>query len=111
MDNLDAAVRAHCARFNVAQQANEWGPFVATFAEDARMTFTNVPVGPLEGCAQILAAYETSPPDDTMELVGIEAVAERTARARFRWCAGAPGTMLVRFDPGGLVADLEITFG
>ena len=111
MDDLEARVRAHCERFNAAQRGNAWGAFVDTFAEDARMAFTNVPVGPFHGRAEILAAYEVSPPDDTMEIVGVEAVAERTARARFRWSAGAPGTMFLRFDAEGLVADLQITFG
>ena len=111
MEELDARVRAHCERFNAAQRGNEWAPFVETFAEDAHMAFTNLPIGPFEGRAAILAAYEIAPPDDTMEIVGIEAVAERTARARFRWSTGAPGTMFIRFNADGLVADLQITFG
>ena len=111
MDDLEARVRAHCERFNAAQRANEWAPFVETFTEDAHMDFTNVPVGPLEGRTEILAAYELSPPDDTMEIVGVDAVADRTARARFRWSTGAPGTMFIRFDARGQVADLQITFG
>jgi hypothetical protein len=110
MTDLDGAVREHCERFNEAQRGGDWAPFVATFAEDARMAFTNVPVGPYEGRAAIGAAYAERPPDDTMSIVAVEPVSVDTARVRFRWDAGGLGTMLVRFRDGE-VADMEITFG
>jgi RimJ/RimL family protein N-acetyltransferase len=108
-DHLDAAVRRHCERFNEAQRTGDWTRFVASFAEDARMAFTNVPVGPFVGRAAILAAYREQPPTDTMTLQAVEPVDADTALARFRWDHDGPGTMLLRFRDGELV-DLEITF-
>jgi RimJ/RimL family protein N-acetyltransferase len=108
-DYLDQAVRDHCELFNQAQRSGDWAPFVATFAEDARMAFTNVPVGPFVGRAAILAAYEQQPPTDTMTLEAVEPVDADTALARFRWDNDGPGTMLLRFRDGAL-ADLEIMF-
>jgi RimJ/RimL family protein N-acetyltransferase len=108
-DHLDEAVRRHCARFNEAQRTGDWAPFVAGFAGDARMAFTNVPVGPFVGRAAILAAYRAQPPTDTMTLQAVEPVDADTALARFRWDHDGPGTMLLRYRDGELV-DLEITF-
>jgi steroid delta-isomerase len=110
MTDLDGAVRQHCERFNEAQRSGDWAAFAATFADDARMAFTNVPVGPYDGRAAIAAAYDAQPPDDTMTVDAIEPVDADTARVRFHWDAGGAGTMLVRFRDGE-VADLEITFG
>jgi RimJ/RimL family protein N-acetyltransferase len=107
--DLDGAVRRHCERFNQAQRTGGWAPFVATFAADARMAFTNVPVGPFVGRAAILSAYTEQPPDDTLSLAVIEPVDAGTARARFRWDSGGSGTMLLRFR-GTELAHLEITF-
>ena len=109
MTDLDGAVRTHCERFNQAQRTGDWTPFVATFAEDARMAFTNVPVGPFVGRAAIASAYAERPPDDTLTVVAVEPVDPDIARVRFRWDSGGPGTMLLRFRGAELV-DLEITF-
>jgi hypothetical protein len=43
------AARRHVARFNRAVQTGSWPQFASSFAADARMTFTNVPVGPFTG--------------------------------------------------------------
>src|SRR6266536_5655977 len=109
MTDLDSAVEAHCALFNESVHTGDWKPFVATFADDARMAFTNVPVGPYVGRDQIAAAYAESPPDDTMTIEYVEPVDTDTARVGFTWDAGGPGTMVVRWRDGE-VADLEITF-
>jgi hypothetical protein len=107
--NLDEAVRRHCELFNASFRTGDWAPFVATFADDARMAFTNVPAGPFVGRAAIGAAYEANPPTDTMSVLSVEPVDADTARVRFAWDAGGQGIMAVRWRDGQ-VADLEITF-
>ncbi len=107
--DLDAAVRKHCELFNEGFRSGDWAPFVATFAEDARMAFTNVPAGPFVGREAIGAAYAANPPTDTMSIVSVEPLGADTARARFAWDAGGAGTMVMRWRDGQ-VADLEITF-
>ncbi|TML09574.1 MAG: hypothetical protein E6G33_16330, partial [Actinobacteria bacterium] len=42
------------------------------FAEDARMAFEGVPFGPFEGRDAIAAAYRDQPPDDEIEILGVE---------------------------------------
>jgi steroid Delta-isomerase len=113
--DLPALVGGHCDLFNECFREGDWAPFVATFADDARMAFTNVPVGPFNGRDAIGRAYAANPPSDTMSVVSVEPLDACTARVRFEWDAGGPGTMVVhwRGDPEGRpqVAALEITFG
>jgi steroid delta-isomerase len=107
--DLDDAVRRHCELFNASFRSGDWAPFVATFADDARMAFTNVPAGPFLGRAAIGAAYAENPPTDTMSIQSVEPLDADTARVRFAWDAGGKGTMVIRWR-GGQVADLEIAF-
>lgn len=114
MTDLKAAAEEHCARFNECFRTGDWAPFVATFADDARMAFTNVPAGPFVGRDAIGKAYAANPPSDTMSVRSVEPLDERTARVRFEWDAGGAGTMVLRWrdtGAGGVkVAALEITF-
>jgi steroid Delta-isomerase len=107
--DIEAAVDAHCALFNQCFRSGDWSPFVATFADDARMAFTNVPIEPIIGREAIAVAYATNPPTDTMRVLSVQPLDSDGARVRFGWDAGGDGTMVVRWRDG-LVADLEITF-
>jgi hypothetical protein len=107
--DLTGAVDAHCALFNACVRSGDWAPFAATFAEDAQMVFTNVPVGPYLGRDAIATAYAESPPTDTMNVMSVEPVDRDTARVRFGWDAGGDGTMVMSWRDG-LVNTLEITF-
>jgi|tagenome__1003787_1003787.scaffolds.fasta_scaffold20057111_2 steroid delta-isomerase len=108
--DLDAAARAHCARFNAAVRTGDWSAFVATFAPDARMAFTNVPAGPYDGREAIGAAYAAGPPDDTMSVVSVTPAGDTAAVVVFRWDRGGTGTMDIAWRDGQ-VAALSITFG
>jgi hypothetical protein len=107
--DLTSAAEAHCDLFNASVRSGDWAPFLATFADDAQMLFTNVPVPPAQGRDAIAAAYSANPPTDTMNVVSIEPVDRDTARVRFGWDAGGDGTMVVQWGDG-LVSVLEITF-
>ena len=109
MDDVRRAVEEHAALFNASVLAGEWSFFVATFAEDAVMRFTNVPAGPYEGRAAIAAAYAAQPPDDTMTILDVDPVDDDAATVRFAWARGGTGTMALRWRDGE-VADLAITF-
>src|SRR5262245_33174184 len=108
--DLDGAARQHCELFNESFRSGDWAPFIATFADDARMAFTNVPAGPFVGRAAIGAAYAANPPTDTMSILSVEPLDAQTARVRFAWDAGGEGTMVVRWRERQ-VANLEVTFG
>lgn len=107
--DLTEAVREHEQLFNDAVRAGDFDAFVATFAEEALMTFDGVPVGPFKGREKIAAAYAAQPPTDTMTIWSIEEVAPETALARFDWDNGGSGSMQVRWRDGE-VADLTISF-
>lgn len=110
MTDLVKAVEAHCTLFNDAVRTGDWSPFVATFADDAHMAFTNIPTGPFVGRDTIAKAYAEQPPTDTMTIESVEELDPDTARVAFAWDAGGDGTMVVRWREGE-VSRLEITFG
>jgi steroid delta-isomerase len=111
MADLTAAVERHCELFNDCVRTGDWAPFTATFAEDARMAFTDVPVGPFVGRDQIAVAYAEQPPTDTMTLEAVETLDERTARVHFAWDASGDDGVMVLVWQAGRVAALEVTFG
>jgi hypothetical protein len=107
---LRNAARRHVARFNRAVADGNWRAFADRFAEDATMRFTNLPVGPFVGRAQILGGYEAQPPDDTMRIRSIDERGPDSVDVAFAWDAGGDGTMRITWS-GDLVAELAITFG
>ena len=107
---LADAGRRHVARFNRAVHDGDWASFAAAFAEDATMSFTNVPVGPFHGRQAIEQAYYAQPPDDTMTIREIEGIQPDTTIVSFVWDANGPGTMTLHWA-AGLVQELVITFG
>lgn len=100
-------IRAHCALFNACVGAGDWSPFVATFAEDARMVTAVAPDRPIVGRELLARMYAKYPPSQTMTMTAIEALDADTALARFRWERGGAGEMTVRWRDG-LVADVSI---
>lgn len=105
---IPVRVSEHLEAFNEAVHSGEFGDFAARFSDDAVMSFTGVPVGPFHGRDAIRAGYESMPPDDTMDLIGVDS--ERDVdTVRFRWSRGGTGTMTIRWDTD-LVAGLEVSF-
>jgi len=99
----------HVVAFNRAVTTGDWDTFALRFAEDASMSFVDVPAGPYLGRAAIAGAYRDNPPTETMNL--IEA-SEREAAdvARFRWASGRTGTMVLTWAPDGSVQALRVSF-
>lgn len=109
MTDLTAAVERHCELFNECVRTGDWAPFTASLADDARMAFTDVPVGPFEGREQIAVAYNEQPPTDTLTLEAVETLDPHTARALFVWDnSGEDGVMVLRWNDGK-VAAIEVT--
>jgi hypothetical protein len=59
----------HVARFDAGVRSGDWEPMLELFAEDARLEFVGIPVGPFEGRDRIRAAYAAQPPDDEIVLL------------------------------------------
>jgi len=95
----------HVTAFNHAVTTGDWDTFADRFAEDATMTFVNVPAGPFHGRPAIAAAYRENPPAETMTLVGPE-----EDPVHFRWATGGTGTMKLTWTPTDAVQTLTVTF-
>ena len=103
-------VAAYIAVFNVAVRSGDWASVLDQFTDDATMQFVGPPVGPFVGRQAIADAYATSPPDDTIEILGASALDDGDVVASFRWQRGGEtGTM--RFtEQAGRVHRLVISF-
>ncbi len=71
---------------------------------DAELRFENVPVGPFVGLDAIRAAYRDQPPDDQIQLLGVQEGDEHTAVAAFAWLKGGTGRLVLEHDRGAVTA-------
>lgn len=95
--------------FNTAVLSGNYGPFLATFSEDAVMRFDDLPFGPFIGRGAIAEAYARQPPSTTMALIGMQVVGRNAVAAAFEWDSGGTGQFALRFRSGRVV-ELAIAF-
>jgi hypothetical protein len=76
----------YVARHNQGVRTGDWEPLGECFAEDARLEFEGVPVGPFVGRDAILAAYRGRPPDDEVRVLSAEELPDGV-EARYAWSA------------------------
>jgi hypothetical protein len=82
-----------------------------SFAEDAEMEFSGIPVGPFAGREAIAAAYREQPPDDELRILERRDSPGRV-EARYAWLAEpdvAAGEMFLTSEGGG-IRKLVVTF-
>jgi RimJ/RimL family protein N-acetyltransferase len=106
-------LRDHMTRFNDGVRTGDWAPMLEHFADDARMEFVGVPVGPFEGREAIAAAYLDQPPDDEIEILDADEREDGGVVARYAWAAEperAAGELRLRRS-GDRIAELVVTFG
>ena len=96
-------MQSHVARFNEGVRSGDWEPMLARFAGDAELHFENVPTGPFVGLDEIRHAYAEQPPDDRIQLLGIQDD-ERDSRATaaFAWSRGGTGRLVLEHDRGAI---------
>jgi len=107
MSSFDEYIEAH----NAAVRSGGWEAFSRWFADDAEVRFEGVPVGPFRGRDEILAAYESRPPDDEVEVRNVINERDRTV-ADYGWAADQgvrAGELRVTWE-GDLIRELVITF-
>ena len=95
---------------NECVRTGDWEPLAEWFADDARLVFEGVPVGPFDGRDAIAAAYRAQPPDDQVLVFAVEEGDPLTAR--YGWLrdpAAVAGVMRVT-SRGGSIASLVVTF-
>jgi hypothetical protein len=103
-----ALLERHVELFNEAVRTGDYAPLLSTFAEDAVMTFGDLPIGPFHGRAAIADACTTATAVDSMALIGMEEVGDDAVNALFEWDEGGTGQMFLRWN-GGSLAELTIT--
>ena len=107
-DPLPGPVDHRCLGRGIAPVLDALGECLA---DDARLEFEGVPVGPFAGREAIIAAYIERPPDDEVRILDA-AEAEGGVEARYSW-AVAPerqaGRMLVTLR-GAAIERLVVTF-
>ena len=104
-------VERHVELFNAAVRSGDFAPMLEHFTDDAELAFEGVPVGPFHGRDAIADAYAVQPPDDELELLGVEAQAD-TIVAPYSWRADGgkrSGRMIVT-PRDGKIARLVVTF-
>ena len=70
----------------------------------AELRFENVPAGPFVGIDAIRAAYREQPPDDEIQLLGVQERDEHTAVAAFAWLKGGTGRLVLAHERGAITA-------
>ena len=112
-EELAAFLARHVETFNDAVRSGDFAPLVELFADDARLEFAGVPVGPFDGRDAIAAAYDAQPPTDTMTGLDKRVDPDGTAVEAFSWSADGgrrSGEMRVTVD-GGRIRRLVVVFG
>ena len=96
-------MESHVARFNEGVRSGDWEPMLAHFADEAELAFEGVPAGPFVGLDEIRRGYLTQPPDDQIQLLGIQDD-EHDGRvtAAFAWMRGGTGRLVLEHDRGAI---------
>jgi SnoaL-like protein len=107
----------HVRLFNAAVRSGDWTRFLATFTDDATMSFVDRPDATCRSRDEIAAAYTRRPPTDAMTVEAAVGGLNWTV-VRFRWTGGTTwhgtgGQFRLRTDDGPtgepLIAELVIT--
>ena len=96
-------MESHVARFNEGVRSGDWEPMLAHFAGEAELHFENVPAGPFVGLDEIRRGYLAQPPDDQIQLLGIQDDEhDRRVTAAFTWLRGGTGRLVLEHDRGAI---------
>jgi hypothetical protein len=96
-------MQAHVRAFNEGVRSGDWEPMLARFADGAELRFVNVPAGPFNGIDEIRRAYREQPPDDGINLLGLQEDEERgRVVAAFAWFRGGTGRLELEHDRGSI---------
>jgi hypothetical protein len=103
-------MESHVARFNEGVRSGDWEPMLAHFADEAELLFEGVPAGPFVGLDEIRRGYLAQPPDDQIQLIGIQDdEQDRRVTAAFAWLRGGTGRLVLEHDRGA-IARLVVIF-
>jgi SnoaL-like domain len=96
-------MESHVARFNEGVRSGDWEPMLAHLADDAELHFENVPAGPFVGLGEIRRSYLERPPDDQIQLLGIQDdEQDNRVTAAFVWTRGGTGRLVLEHNRGAI---------
>jgi RimJ/RimL family protein N-acetyltransferase len=114
LDDVAPAVRRfhdYVGDHNEGVRTGEWSALGDWFADDAKLVFDGVPVGPFVGRDAIVAAYEERPPDDQVLTFRVED-ADGEVTALYGWLA-TPSEVagrMISTTRRGRISRLRVTF-
>ncbi|MGN6793113.1 MAG: hypothetical protein ACTHJW_12085 [Streptosporangiaceae bacterium] len=115
MPSVAAFVTEYVAVFNSAVASGDYGPLLASYADDAVLRFENVPpeAGSLEfaGRQAIADAYAQNPPDDQIDLAGEPIDRGEHVTVGFAWRRDKSAGVLDFVRTDGLISALTVIFG
>jgi hypothetical protein len=96
-------MESHVARFNEGVRSGDWEPMLVRFADDAELWFDGALAGPFVGVAEIRRGYLQRPPDDQIQLLGIQDDEEEgRVTAAFVWARGGTGRLVLEHERGAI---------
>ena len=101
----------HVERFNSGVRTGDFGPMLEQFTADAELHFEGIPVGPFVGRSVIAEAYAQNPPDDEIDILGVETAAGSLV-AEYAWKKddGRRAGRMIMTTREGRIARLVVTF-
>jgi steroid Delta-isomerase len=108
-----ALLRRYIARLNHGVRSGDFTSMLAELTDDAELVFQGIPVGPFRGREAIGAAYRLQPPDDELELLGVEDDGRGGASGSYAW-SERPGVVAGEVyvaARGGRIARVLVRYG
>ena len=108
-----ALLRRYIARLNHGVRSGDFSSMLAQLTDDAQLVFQGIPVGPFRGREAIGAAYRSQPPDDELELLGVEDDGQGGASGSYAW-SERPGVVAGEVHVaarGGRIARVLVRYG
>jgi steroid Delta-isomerase len=108
-----ALLRRYIARLNHGVRSGDFTSMLAELTDDAQLAFQGIPVGPFRGREAIGAAYRLQPPDDELELLGVDEDGHGGASGSYAW-SERPGVVAGEVHVtarGGRIARVLVRYG
>ena len=108
-----ALLRRYIAHLNHGVRSGDFTSMLAELTADAELVFEGIPVGPFRGREAIGAAYRVQPPDDELELLGVEDDGHGGASGSYAW-SERPGVVAGEVHVttrGGRIARVLVRYG
>ena len=108
-----ALLSRYIGGLNRGVRSGDFASMLAELTDDAELVFEGIPVGPSRGREAIGAAYRLQPPDDELELLGVDEDGHGGASGSYAW-SERPGVVAGEVHVtarGGRIARVLVRYG